>query len=105
MLTPENAADLPRLEDALLAIPRRDPAGAAPPAYHVPEAAMSVREAMLAARETLPVRDCAGRVLADIAASCPPCVPVAMCGEVIDENVIERLAYYGIKECEVLQQL
>lgn len=103
MLTPENAADLPRLEEALLAIPRRDPAGAVPPAYHVPEAAMSVREAMLAVRETLPVRDCAGRVLADIAASCPPCVPVAMPGERIDAETVERLEYYGIHDCDVIK--
>ena len=103
MLTPESAGDLPRLEEALLAIPRRDPVDAAPPAYRAPEAVLSVREAVLAARETLPVRDCAGRVLADIAASCPPCVPVAMPGERVDEAIVERLVHYGIETCQVVR--
>ncbi len=97
-------ADLRRLEDALCAVPRRDPLPDAAPEYRAPRRAMSVRDAAFAPRETLPLEACAGRVLAASALSCPPCVPVAVCGERIDAVVIERLRYYGFAACEVVIQ-
>ena len=104
MPTPWNAEeDLARLEAALLAVPRRAPIPFAAPAYRAPRAALSIREATFAPRETLPVEGCAGRVLAAPAVSCPPCVPIALCGEVIDAGVIERLQYYGVAECDVVR--
>ena len=75
----------------------------AAPAYRAPRTAMTVREAAFAPRETLPARECAGRVLAAPALSCPPCVPIAVCGEVIDESVLQRLRYYGIETCDVVK--
>ena len=74
------------------------------PEYRAARAALSVRAASFAPRETLPVGACAGRVLAAPALSCPPCVPIAVCGEVIDPGIIERLRYYGIGACEVVRQ-
>ncbi len=104
MPTPWNAErDLARLRDALLSIPRRDALPGDAPAYRANRIALAVREAAFAARETLPVEACLGRVLAGSALACPPCVPIAVCGEVIDEGVIERLRYYGIAECEVVK--
>ena len=41
-------------------------------------------------------------LLAASALSCPPCVPVAVCGERIDAVVIKRLRYYGFGKCEVV---
>ena len=103
MPTPWNAeADLARLEAALLAVPRRAPIPCAAPPYRAPRVALSVREATFAPRETLPVERCEGRVLAAPAVSCPPCVPIALCGEVIDAGVIERLKYYGVATCDVV---
>ena len=32
-----------------------------------------------------------------------PCVPIAVCGERIDGDMIERLRYYGIEACEVVE--
>ena len=61
------------------------------------------REASFAPRQTLPVAECEGRVLAESALSCPPCVPIAVCGERIDRDVIERLRFYGIRECAVVR--
>ncbi len=104
MPSPCNAeADLARLEAALLAVPRRDPLRSAPPPYRAPRVALPVREATFAPRETLPVERCEGRVLAAPAVSCPPCVPIAVCGEVIDADVIERLKYYGVAACDVVR--
>jgi arginine/lysine/ornithine decarboxylase len=69
----------------------------------VPERALSIREASFAPRQTLPVDECEGRVLAESALSCPPCVPIAVCGERIDGHVIESLRFYGIRECAVVR--
>ena len=103
MPSPMNTdADLRRLEDALLAVPRREPLPDAAPEYRAPEAVLSPREAAFAPRETLPLEMCEGRVLAASALSCPPCVPVAVCGERIDAVVIKRLRYYGFGKCEVV---
>lgn len=103
MPAPQNTdADLERLKAALLAIPRGRPLASGAPAYRAPARALSVRQAAFAPRETLPVERCEGRVLAAPALSCPPCVPVAVCGEVIDAGVIERLRYYGIEACAVV---
>lgn len=66
-----------------------------------PERAMSIREATFAPGETLPLELCEGRVLAAPALSCPPCVPIAICGERLDANALERLRYYGVRSCEV----
>lgn len=49
-----------------------------------PERAMTPAEAILAESEYVDARDCAGRILAEPLVSMPPCVPVYMCGEVLD---------------------
>ena len=104
MPTPANAGDdLRRLTEALLSCPRREPLSRATPAFCVPERALSIREASFAPRQTLPVDECEGRVLAESALSCPPCVPIAVCGERIDGHAIERLRFYGIRECAVVR--
>jgi len=106
MPTPANAgSDLRRLEDALLAIPRRVPLPQTAPPFRAPARALSIRQAAFAPRETLPVEQCAGRVLAESALSCPPCVPIAVCGEVIDADTVGRLRFYGIRACAVVGKL
>ena len=62
--------------------------------------ACSIREAMLSARATVPVREAAGRILADAAVSCPPAVPVAVAGERITEEI--RTAQERMDEMERL---
>ena len=64
---------------------------------------MSIREAVFSPRETLAVDECLGRVLVSMNVSCPPAVPVALCGEIIDGQTIACLKYYGIAECEVVK--
>ncbi len=103
MSAPANAdPDLLRVQDTLLAVPRRPALSERAPEYRAPFAAMGIRDAAFAPRETLPARACLGRVLAAPALNCPPCVPVAVCGETIDGAVLERLEYYGIESCEVV---
>ena len=103
MPTPANSGDdLRRVEATLLSIPRRAPLPCHAPPFHVPERVLSIREAAFAPRRTLPVAVCEGRTLAASALCCPPCVPIAVCGEKIDGETIERLRYYGIEACEVV---
>ena len=103
MLTPENSADLPRLRKALPALPRRAPLTGTPPAYCVPQQAVSVREACLAPQEVLPTERCVGRIAASVSVTCPPAVPIVLCGERIDAQAAERLLYYGVKTCAVVR--
>ena len=106
MLTPENPdGDLARLEAALNAAPRGVPLPAAAPPCHVPRRALSPRQAMFAPREPLPAAQCLGRVLASANVSCPPAVPIAMAGEIVDEDVLERFEYYGIQKCDVVKEV
>ena len=102
MLAPENGGDLQRLQNALLRIPRRTPLTDTPPAYRALPQDVSVRKACLSPQETLPTEACVGRIAAGITAACPPAVPVVVCGERIDADAAERLAYYGVHTCTVL---
>ena len=101
MLTPESGEDCVRLQNALLRIPRRPGLTDAPPAYRAPQQVMSVRKACLAPQKTLPVEACAGRIAAGCSATCPPAVPIVLCGERIDADLIERLRYYDVRTCAV----
>ena len=104
MPAPQNGeADLRRLREALLSIEPGAPLPADAPPYRAPEQALSIRAATFAPRETLPAAQCEGRILAAPALSCPPCVPIAVCGERVDAQVIRRLTYYGIDACAVVR--
>lgn len=76
-----------------------------PPQFAVTEAkrAMSPREAFFAARETIPTEKTLGRIAAESVTVCPPCIPIAAAGEVIDENIIKILKIYSIFHVNVVQ--
>ena len=63
---------------------------------------MPLRKAMLSPFETLPVHSCRGRILAAPTVSCPPAVPILVCGEMITEEAVPLFDYYGIRECDVV---
>lgn len=99
MVTPETGAEgLRRMEEALLSIRRREPAGGDPPPLPRPEQVLSIREAMLADSERVPREEGLGRILADAAVSCPPAVPIVVCGERISREAIACFRYYGEPE-------
>ena len=104
MLTPSNPDDdLARLEAALTAAPLGPPRDDPAPAFVPLRRRLTTREAMFAPRVRLAVDRCEGRVLAFPAASCPPAVPVVMPGEAIDKAAVERLKYYGVDCCDVVE--
>ena len=96
--------DLDRLCKVLLSLPRRGPILDAPPALSKPERALSVREALLSPSETLPARECVGRVLAAATVGCPPAVPIVVSGERIDRDAAAAFAYYRIESCTVIKE-
>ena len=57
----------------------------------VPETVLSPREAFFAGHETVPARQAAGRVSAELIAPYPPGVPVLAPGELISAEAIESL--------------
>ena len=97
--TPE--ADWNSVEAALRGILQREPVTETPPALPAPQQVTGIREAILSPRETLPVEQAVGRILADACVSCPPAVPVVIAGERVTEEAAACMAYYGVTECEV----
>ncbi len=104
MLTPETGIDgIARLREALLSIPRRTAITERPPEMGLPARIMSIREAAMAAKETIPAKDSLGRILSDVSVSCPPAVPIVVSGERIDADAIRCFDYYGITTCTVVK--
>ena len=104
MFTPEiSDDDINRVEKALLSVPQRHPIDSKPPIIRSARRTTSVREAMLAPSEEIAVANALGRVLASANVSCPPAVPIAICGEVVCEAAIAAFRYYGIEKIRVVK--
>ncbi|MEE3362378.1 MAG: hypothetical protein VZQ84_02340 [Anaerovoracaceae bacterium] len=102
--TPE---DIERAETALSDIAARgsgkSPA-AARPAFRLPEVRYQPRETLYMTSEYAALEEAAGRAASGEDVSCPPAVPLAVRGEVIDENMIRVMRYYGIEKVSVLKE-
>ncbi len=104
MFTPQLCdGDIKKLQDILLGIPKGVAINALAPKATIPERVMSVREAMLSPCEEVSVEESVGRVLAFASVSCPPAVPIVVCGERIDASAKERFEYYGINSVTVVK--
>ena len=103
MFSPANpASDMDTLAAALRSLPVRPSIETLPPQLGVPERVLPPREAMLAPFETLPREQALGRVLAAPTVSCPPAVPILVCGERIDAQALALFAYYGLDRLDVV---
>ncbi|MBR7165471.1 MAG: PLP-dependent transferase, partial [Clostridia bacterium] len=80
----------------------RDPILRFPPKIPQGIKRMTPREAMLSPSETLPISQAKGRVLAESGVNCPPAVPIAVCGEVLDDDALKAFEYYGISSVRVV---
>ena len=92
------------LESTLLSVPKLPPIAVDQVTVHRPERVMSIRDAMMSPCERVITANAAGRVLAQPSVACPPAVPIAFCGEKIDEKIISAFDYYGIKELTVVKE-
>ena len=64
---------------------------------------MTIREAVFAESEIIPVREAEGRILAQETVSCPPAIPIVVSGEEIDRNMIRVFEEYGIRDVSVVK--
>ena len=105
MFTPEiSEKDVQRVVKTLCVVPKRPPIDEKPPVLNCPVQRMRARDALFSAQETLPVEQARGRVLASASVTCPPAVPVVVCGEEIDESAVRCFQYYGIEKCTVVKE-
>ena len=102
MITPE-IENLDEAAEILLSIPRLNPIKLYAPSFQKLERATSVREAILSPSELLPTENCLGRTVADSSVGCPPAVPIALAGEIVDENALKCFKYYGINIINVVK--
>lgn len=104
MLTPESGeAALAAIGEALLSIPAKPAILQGPPPMARPPRALSVREALFRPSQTLPLAQCRGKILASVSVSCPPAVPIAVCGEILDGAALRLMDYYGIQTCDIVR--
>ncbi len=103
MATPENSAeDFSRLLSALGSNHRPyTPKNPLPMAKAT--SALSIRQALFSAHESIPSSDALGRICAAPAVSCPPAIPIAVPGEIIGETALELCRYYGFDTVEVVK--
>ena len=64
---------------------------------------MPIRQAMFTQPETVTVDNALGRICRVPTVSCPPAIPIAVPGEIIDEKMITLFKYYGIEEIDVVK--
>ncbi len=98
-----NPDDAPEVARLIASAEKKAPIKTSAPDFHLPEKAMTIRKAAFSRQETVSVKESVGRILAVPTVGCPPAVPIAVCGERIDKQTVERFLYYGITECTVVK--
>ncbi len=93
------------LEKVATSLPQKEPITVTPPTPANAERALRICYALLWPSETVAVEDSVGRILASPSVSCPPAVPIVMCGERIDEAAVSAFRYYGIEKVRVVIEL
>lgn len=101
MFSPHNSPeDFRRVYDALRKPLPLDPAPKL--AFPTPPRVMSIREAMFAPFEEVPIEQAIGHVCASPTASCPPAVAVVAPGEIVTPEVARAIAQCGIERLFVI---
>ena len=93
---------LAHIEMVATSLPQKEAISIAPPTPAKAERAMRIREALLSPAKTVTVEESVGNILASPSVSCPPAVPIVMCGERIDEAAVEAFRYYGVEKLRVV---
>ena len=105
MFTPEiSEQELNYLEQVLCSVPRKDEILTKPPMLSKPEKVCSIREALFASSKEVSVQDSLGHILASTRISCPPAIPIVVCGERIDADAIRCFEYYGVEKCQIISE-
>ncbi len=75
-----------------------------PPVLNRLVQAVHPHNAINSASERIPAKDAEGKILALLSVTCPPAIPIAVCGEVIDKSAIECLKYYEIECIDIIKE-
>ena len=94
---------LERIADAFSKIPQRNPILVFPPKIPFAEKGMTLRDAVLSPCEKVSIEDSVGRILSKPDTSCPPAVPILLCGERIEKEHLPLFRYYGIMDLQVVK--
>ena len=104
MVTPENTAeDFERVPTAL-GENTRSYSSKLPLEKVCCEEKTSIRKALMSPKERVSVKDAIGYVCCSAGVGCPPAIPIAVPGEVIDENAVKMFEYYGVEAIEVVRK-
>jgi arginine/lysine/ornithine decarboxylase len=95
--------DIQRVREAFEGLEKRESLKNHPPKMNVtPKLVMSARCALMSKSEKVEITQAKGRICASVAVSCPPAIPIAVCGQIIEDDQIELFKYYGIENCRVV---
>lgn len=75
-----------------------------PPSFPKPYVVMDIRSAALCSSEIIKIENSIGRICADVRVPCPPAIPIAISGELIDKKAVDAMRFYGIKEVAVVSE-
>ncbi len=107
LMSPANTAeDFRRLGDALeksLDSAEKKPRRSIFAEFTLPEKAISIRQAVFSPCEEIPVEKAEGRICGAVKIPCPPAVPIAASGEIIDKSCINIFKTYGISSVIVVK--
>lgn len=104
MLSPENTdEDLEELKTALLSVEKKTATLHPVLSVNRLEKALSIKEALFSSGIETSITNAEGKILASYAVSCPPAVPIAVCGEVINEQAVKAFEYYGIEKIRIVK--
>ena len=91
-----------KVEDVLCALEERSPILSFPPHITKNLSSLSIRQALFSPWEEVSTADAFGRILSQPCVNCPPAVPIAICGERLNEEHITAFRYYGISSVRVV---
>lgn len=104
LFSPMNTAeDIQRVSDILTECTPTPPLYANRMVFPQPKKTVSIRKAVLGDSETVPISESLGRICAEVNVPCPPAIPIAVSGEIIDEECIKIFKRYGILSVNVLK--
>ena len=104
MATPKNSReDFERLTNAFARIEIRPTVKSRFVPLCRPTAKMTIRDAVFAESETVGAENAIGRICAELTVSCPPAVPIVVCGEEITEEAAAMFEYYGTDRVKVVK--
>lgn len=92
------------LSQAFSAIPGRAPITDSAPILRRAVPVLTPHQAIFKPSVTIPAAQSQGRIMASPSVSCPPAIPIVVCGERIDRWAVEAMQYYGIESVLVIQE-